>query len=496
MDRVEKGFNDRMKKIQAIRMLGTGMDIGERNEYAHEICFYLILKIFRREITENPNRTRMDLVKMTEEVLRETKLGVSREIVERIVDGLLYYKDPDRQDPFECSIFNEETGRHERYKFRYLKIDRDHTDFEKGSFVYMLTEEAQEIIFITREILEEFGFDVEQFYTLQLIKSGNFHKAENSISNLIARVRTLIRKEKDYRQDIIRDPQIIFMDNNKKRGMSEDEIRRQFEDEQKVFDDMFAWKERIHSFPEDKIKDAENVFESLEKARVLHNVLAKLVVENMAYEVEIRVKYPDSFWKTSTLTFKKDIWKDIIVKDGLQSMDMFEDILSPMFSPDIEFIYPLDWAWSEQRIKTYSQRLYEDEAYEEEFWYFKEIDWDNIVDVWSEVFEVLLEKGEFSIYELQNIDDDKREKWLRQKENIDLFMMFSITGVRLSLDYEGVDERLDLYRRLCLEDARFKKLEGKYIAAINEEGKRALEWNEIFVTPYRIFIVEDIENDL
>ncbi len=53
----------------------------------------------------------------------------------------------------------------------------------------MLTEEAQEMIFITREILEEFGFDIEQFYTLQLIKKGNFTKAQNSIDNLIARVK-------------------------------------------------------------------------------------------------------------------------------------------------------------------------------------------------------------------------------------------------------------------------------------------------------------------
>lgn len=41
----------------------------------------------------------------------------------------------------------------------------------------MLNEESQEMIFITREILEEFGFDLEQFYTLQLIKTGNFVKS-------------------------------------------------------------------------------------------------------------------------------------------------------------------------------------------------------------------------------------------------------------------------------------------------------------------------------
>ena len=45
-----------------------------------------------------------------------------------------------------------------------------------GPTVYMLTEESQEMIFITREVLEEFGFDLEQFYTLQLIKLATFPK--------------------------------------------------------------------------------------------------------------------------------------------------------------------------------------------------------------------------------------------------------------------------------------------------------------------------------
>lgn len=50
MDLVQTGMMDRLKKINVIRMLGTGMDIGELNNYAHEICLYLLLSIFRREI--------------------------------------------------------------------------------------------------------------------------------------------------------------------------------------------------------------------------------------------------------------------------------------------------------------------------------------------------------------------------------------------------------------------------------------------------------------
>src|SRR5699024_11024929 len=110
-------------------------------------------------------------------------------------------------------IFNEATSSKKEYSFRYFTSDREHSHWDRGGpTVYMLTEESQEMIFITREILEEFGFDLEQFYTLQLIKSGNLSKANNSIEGLIARVRTLINREKDYRRHIIRNPQNIFFD--------------------------------------------------------------------------------------------------------------------------------------------------------------------------------------------------------------------------------------------------------------------------------------------
>lgn len=488
MDRVEKGFKDRLKKTQAIRMLGTGMDVGKLNDYAHEICLLLLLKVFRREITENPNRTQQDLIYMTEEILREMELTASKDIIERLVDGVLWYKDPNKQEPFSCYIFDEETRTHEIYKFRYLKPDREYSQWEKGgSTVYMLTEEAQEIIFITREILEEFGFDIEQFYTLQLIKSGNFNKAQNSVNNLIARVRTLIRREKDYRQDVFRNPQIIFMDNKGGYGKSEVEIKQQFEDEKKVFDDMFSWKDRIHLFPPDERLEAEQVFENLEIARALHDELAKLVVENMAFEVEIRVKYPDSFWKTPNLTFKNDIWQNIIDKKGLDNFDMLEKILNPLFSPEVDFIYPLNWAWGEQKAKkTQVDDLFED-LMEEETWQPEPIDWDMIVKLWEDIFDILLENGEFSITELQDIEPFKRCEWLSQRKNIEIFMMFAITSIELRYEKrETNDDRLELFRRLCDKNPKYKELIGRKIVSTIEYEQNPLIWKELYISPYKI----------
>ncbi|NLY18408.1 MAG: hypothetical protein GX045_05560 [Clostridiaceae bacterium] len=492
MDQAIKGFNERMKKIQAIRMLGTGLDAGEMQEYVHEICFLLLLKVFRREITENPDRTRDDLVFLTMEAMRDLNLKSDRIIAERITNGVLWYRDPSRQEPFRTGIFNEVAGKHEEFKFKYLTEDREHSRWDKGGpTVYMLTEIAQEIIFITREILEEFGFDIEQFYTLQLIKSGNFHKAESSVDNLIARVRTLIRRECDYREDVIRNPQVIFFDKRRNRRKSEEEIKAQFEEEQKVFQDMFSWKKRIKSFPEEQRLEAELVFENLERARMLHNELAKLVVENMALELKVRVEYPESFWRTSNLSFKKDIWQNTVIKYGLDNFDKLEYLLNPLFSADVEFIYPLDWAWEEQTIKGDSiitdLEKWEDE--EELSWEEKGVDWEQLTMLYTPVFRTLLEKGEFHYSSLNSLELKERQVWTEQKENIDMLMMLAITGVTLTTAYnmaENVDERLELFRRICERNPDIRELEGKTITSYIDKNDKWIIWDEVNISPYVI----------
>ena len=488
---IENGFFNRMKKLQPIRMLGTGMDLGELNEYAYEICFLLIQNIFIRELRENNNRTRTDMIFITEKILRDMKLDGNKEIVERIVDGTLWYRDPTRQEGFSTKIYNEATGSKEDYIFRYFKVDRENSHWEQGGYtVYMLTEESQEMIFITREILEEFGFDLEQFYTLQLIKTGNFSKARNSIDNLIARVRVLINREKEYRRDIIRNPQNIFFDRSIRGSKTEEEIKEQFEEEQGVFQSMFSWRNRYDSLPEDKKLEAEIMFENLERARSLHDSLARHVMENLALELEIRVNYPESFWNISSFSFKKDIWQNHIVKNGVQNIEDLDKIVFPLFSPEAEFIYPLSWAWSEQIVKSRRSERKMDISISDESWEFRETDWDLLLELYEEVFLQLLEEGEFSILELNKKDQGEKEKWLRQRENIDLFMMFVISETILDFKYTGDDERLKLFNLLCNKNPKLNALQNKKILSKIEDTEEQFYWSELFISPYTIYIEE------
>lgn len=488
---IESGFSQRMKMMQAIRMLGSGMDLGNLNDYALEICFLLIQNIFKRELTDNNNRTRKDMIFITEDILRVMKLEFTREIVERVVDGTLWYRDPNKQEGFNVSIFNDKTMLKEDYTFRYFKVDRENSNWEQGGpTVYMTTEESQTMIFITREILEEFEFDLEQFYTLQLIKTGNFSKARSSIDNLVAKVRNLINKEKEYRRQIIRNPQNIFVDMRKNSRKTENEIQEQFKKEQEVFRDMLVWRKKYHSLPEDKKKEAEMMFENLERARLLHDNLARHVMANLALELEIRVKYPSNFWNISNTSFEKDVWKNNIVKNGLQTIDDLEKVIGPLFSPEIEFIYPLDWAWSEQIVKRKRKQKKEKVEKLEEDWQFRETDWDLLAQLYEKVFLSILNKGSFSIVELNEISPLEKERWLSQKANIDIFMMFVISQTVLDSSYTGSDERLKLFNILCHKNPALKSLDKKNLKSKVDDSQNKFTWNELFISPYTLYIEE------
>ena len=92
--------------------------------------------------------------------------------------------------------------------------------------------------------------------------------------------------------------------------------------------------------------------------------------------------------------------------------------------------------------------------------------------------------------ELNRKNENEKERWLRQKENIDLFMMFVISKVTLDLKYTGEDERLKLFRMLCDRNPSLKALQGRKIASKIEDTEESFKWHELFISPYIIYLEE------
>ena len=55
----------------------------------------------------------------------------------------------------------------------------------------------------------------------------------------------------------MRNPGFIFSARQDRKKRSEDEVRRQFEDEKKVFSDMFRWRDRLENIPTEQKKEGE-----------------------------------------------------------------------------------------------------------------------------------------------------------------------------------------------------------------------------------------------
>ena len=479
------GLNDRLKKISVIKLLGEGFQLDELHDNRVEITLLLLLKVMKLEILENENRTKADLINYTKEIVNKLDLKNNSKDIIRLVDGVINYKDPKMGNSFKATIFNEESNQYEDFSFRYLVSDKNYSQWEKGGqTVYKLHNISKEMIFLTRDIIEEFEFDVEQFYTLQLIKSGNFNKAKSSVNNLLLKVRKLITKEIDYREDILNNPKNIFMSNKSKIN-----IEKQFEEEQKVFDKIFKWKNRVTKMEPKARKEAIEVFINLEKARRMHDKLAAVTVKNFELEVRIRKEYPIFFCKTTTVSFKNNIWKEQIDSTGLKSFGNLEKIIAPLFSPEFEFVYPLEWAWQKQVLNSKdSQNNQKIKVEFEKGWEKEKIDYTLLVECFKFVFDKLLDNREISISEFDNLDGISKENWLKKKINFELLMMFIMTDIKLKTGNFS-DNRLKVYNLLCEENDKYKKLNGEIITS--KLYGSSIKWKDIEISGYKLFLKGD-----
>lgn len=92
--------------------------------------------------------------------------------------------------------------------------------------------------------------------------------------------------------------------------------------------------------------------------------------------------------------------------------------------------------------------------------------------------------------ELNQKNEYEKERWLQQKENIDLFMMLVISKVTLDLKYTGEDERLKLFRMLCNRNPNLRDLQGRSIASRIKDTEESFSWRELFISPYIIYLEE------
>jgi hypothetical protein len=490
-----QGFGERVKRLNPIWNLASGMQLAGLKDYAQMLSLSVLLEIFYREIENNPERKKQDIIGITKSCLEELNISsetdIQDEVIYRFVDGLLWSGLADLQQPFLAKWFDEKDLVIKDHRFRYLVEDRETSQWEKGGkTVYRCSDEAKELIFMSREILQELEITIDQLYVEHLVKNGHFQQALAGLDDLMARVKRMIARELDYRESMKRNPRIIFQQEHELRSGREQEVKQQFQEEKKRFLHMRTLLQRISSS-----NQHYEISEKLEQTRRIHDQLASHVVENMRLEIDLRYEYPNLFWKQQQVTFQKSYFQDWLVSEGVPNPADMGILLEPLFSAQTHFIYPLDWSWMEQEtdLQQTETEVNEEEEKEEVVYQKREVNWEKLVRLWEPLFVELLEKGVCRLSNLRQIPESLQEKWLEQKEAVDLWLLFHsepLIIATIDKEKEQSDERLLLIQQLGLRQERFMRLEGKTIHSFIESEQTMIHWKGVSISPFVLRIME------
>ncbi|WP_264805517.1 hypothetical protein [Cytobacillus sp. NCCP-133] len=495
-----EGFAQRMQRLNPLFELGRGMEVGELKPHIQTILMQVLLTIFYRELNDDDHRSKSDIKYLVEDSIKQMKLLADEKQIERITSGLLYQGKEEYSRPFEALYYDEIRQSWETQVFRYVTMDELYTNLEMGgSIVYKLTDVSQEMIFMSREMAEEFSITIEQLYSMQLIKNGNFRKATRNLDHLISRVNRLMAKEFSFQKEMINNPKILLMEEEMQRADNRAEIEKQFEEEKNHFRTISSMIEKTkRRNEEDDLIQKELILlqEKIGHTRQLHDRFAKLVIQNISYEMKLKAENPSLFWETSLVSFREHIYENWFMKEGFSSFDMIDKLLSPLFSPKNDFILPLDWIWGEQEFdeKQLTETIEEEEE-AEGISHQRVTNWDSVIKAWSYVFQYLQTYGEFSLADLSTLPLEVQDLWVEESETIDLWMMFDKKPLKVQVLYRKEeilsDEREILLYKLMQEYPQFQVFEGLRIFTEFDHRAEPFLWYQMKITPFKICVQEE-----
>lgn len=495
-----EGFAQRMQRLNPLFELGRGMEVGDLKPHIQTILMQVLLTIFYRELNDDDSRSKSDIKYMVEDSIKQMRLLADDKQIERITSGLLYQGKEEYSRPFEALYYDEIRQSWETQTFRYVTMDELYTNLEiGGSIVYKLTDVAQEMIFMSREMAEEFSITIEQLYSMQLIKNGNFRKATRNLDHLISRVNRLMANEFTFQKEMINNPKILLVEEERQRADNRVEIEKQFEEEKNHFRTITSMIEKTKRRNEaDDYIQRELILlqEKIGHTRQLHDRFAKLVIQNISYELKLKAENPSLFWEKSMVSFREHVYENWLFKEGVQDFRAIENVLSPIFSPRNEFILPLDWIWGEQEFD--EQQLTDVEVIEEaeeNVTRPRVTNWDSVIKAWSYVFQFLQTNREFSLSDLATMPLEVQDLWFEESETIDLWMMFDKKPLKVQVLHRKEetlsDEREILLHKLMKEYPQFQVFEGLKIFTMFDPRAEPFVWYKTKITPFKICIEEE-----
>lgn len=494
MEETKESMNARIRSTNPTWMLVSGPDIGHLNVNREKVLLFVLTDIFYRKVYDNANRTKQDLYDVAFSVINHMNLKPTKELAEKIIDSLMWSEGKNfAQFSFIANSFNETTMEWEEQRFQYLTLDRQHTNLDEQYEVFQLTEEAEELVIKSQEVMAEFDLTIQTVISEILIRKGKFKQALTNLQNLDMKVRRLIYKEEEHKKQILKDPKGAIYIDYKKWGDSLDEVKDQFREELARYDEMDKMlKSRIEREP-----DNEDIFKLIYRISVTsreHDKLARLVIGNIQKEFHFRSD-PSLFtllWRPPETSFKQTVMEERILPKGLREPEDVFKIMNVLFSPAKKFIYPIQWMIREQgyREKQIDFDPIDGEGDDIENTYKLDVDWDEIIDLWSPILMELLEKGEISNTHLLTLPESQLHRWMKCREAMDMWVLFMMRDRTFTIP-EIIPDRIDdqkigLIGKAVEQNNKLRKILGQEVI-VKPLNKRNIVIDEkVAMTPLRI----------
>jgi hypothetical protein len=416
-------IGNRQKSTLPTWLLGRGADYGLHTDYIHNICLTLLVTIFYKELLDENDRTQDDLVQITKLICQKLSLPCTKAQAEKIIESLMFSGSKHYKFSFEVPFYDETKESWEQHRFQYFVIDRDANVLDDEIEVYKLSDVAQEIVLKSHEIVEQMDLDMKQLVTELLIQKGNLKHAMKMLDALEFSVRKLINEERRFKDELIKDPRKALLKSHTRWGDQISKVREQFDLELNRYTQMESILRKL-----EVIEEQRTTFllltRHIRNTRLLHDQLAKLVIESIRIEFQILNREFNAMWYSTSTSFRDTLWEKEILHHGFASPDDMLTLTESLLSPHKPLFLPHEWAIDEHKGLRAETTFEHPDPLPDEHDNRKPIslDWKTILSLWEPVMLKLIKEKEVSIGYLQTLDELTLSRWVTNREAFDFWL--------------------------------------------------------------------------
>lgn len=233
---------------------------------------------------------------------------------------------------------------------------------EQQSGSYVLTNEAYEFLFRTKEIDSELDFSVNRFKLQEFIKRGNYSKALRESRELVSKARNLKTRMDDFMFRCRRNISEVSIDEY------EDivaKVRDFFEDENKQLSDIRTLvSAKLQALADAEIRKDENIEKTEKEIReILENIDTVISEQSRVFNQkftlsELYSKLLDdsfSYLQAGRFDFEKEVLLPL-QKMKLQDSQNVGKLFAPLYRPTLPHLFGLDFFYSRQNALRENKR--------------------------------------------------------------------------------------------------------------------------------------------